>query len=199
MATAEPAAPALPALLQGYLDQLAAIRRDSAELAGSVTDAQFNWVPAPGRWSVGQVVNHLNLADESYVDRIARALEDGRARGLQDRGDYRPSWVGGMMVRSMEPPPRRRFKAPKMWHPTDFKVALDPARELARLDELHGRIEELIRDAAGLDLRRIRLASPASPLVRMNVGDAFALILAHERRHLYQLRKVTGEAGYPTE
>ena len=98
----------------------------------------------------------------------------------------------------MEPPPRRRFKAPKQWHPTDFRTAaLDPASELARLAELHDQIEGQIREAAGLDLRRIRLSSPVSGLIRMNLGDAFALILTHERRHLYQLRKVTEELGYP--
>lgn len=197
MATAESAVPVLPALLQGYLDQLAFIRRETAELTGGITDAQFNWAPAPERWSAAQVVNHLTLVDGDYTDRIARVLADGRARGLRDRGDYKPSLLGGMMVRSMEPPPRRRFKAPRQWHPTDFKVAADPAAELARLNELHDRIEALIREAAGLDLRRIRLASPVSRLIRMNVGDAFALILTHERRHLYQLRKVTEEPGYP--
>ncbi|HEU4557709.1 MAG TPA: DinB family protein [Longimicrobium sp.] len=197
MATAASAAPVLPTLLQGFLDQLAFIRRETAELTDGISAAQFNWVPAPGRWSVGQVVNHLALADASYVERIAGVLADGRARGLRDRGDYKPSLLGGMMVRSMEPPPRKRFKAPKIWQPADFKVALDPAGELARLDGLHGRIEALIREAAGLDLRRIRLSSPVSSLIRMNVGDALALILSHERRHLYQLRKVTEEAGYP--
>jgi hypothetical protein len=197
MATAETALPVLPALLQGYLDQLAFIRRETAELTGGITDAQFSWRPAPERWSAAQVVNHLNLADSDYTDRIAQVLADGRAHGLKDRGDYKPSLLGGMMVRSMEPPPRRRFKAPKIWRPADSGPALDRASELARLDRLHDRIEALIREAAGLDLRRIRLGSPVSGLIRMNLGDAFALILTHERRHLYQLRKVTEEAGYP--
>jgi hypothetical protein len=31
----------------------------------------------------------------------------------------------------------------------------------------------------------------------MNVGDALNLVLTHERRHLYQLRRITEEAGYP--
>lgn len=197
MATAESAVPVLPALLQGYLDQLASVRRETAELTDGITAARFNWVPAPGRWSVGQVVNHLALADNDYIARIAKALADGRARGLRDRGDYKPSLVGGMLVRSMEPPPRKRFKAPRIWQPADSREALDPERELARLNELHDEVEALIREAAGLDLRRIRLSSPVSSLIRMNVGDALALILSHERRHLYQLRKVTEEAGYP--
>jgi len=199
MTATEPAAvPTLSPPLQGFLDQLAFIRRETAALTDGISDARFNWVPAPGRWSVGQVVNHLNLSGASYLDRLEPLLADARARGLRDRRDYKPSLVGGILVRSMEPPPRKRFKAPAIWRPAEVGPALDRAAELARLNALHDRIETLIRSAEGLDLRRIRLASPVSRLIRMNAGDALNLVLTHERRHLYQLRKVTEEAGYPT-
>ncbi|HET7228530.1 MAG TPA: DinB family protein [Longimicrobium sp.] len=198
MTTADPAAmPALSPLLRGYMDQLAFIRRETAELADGITEAQFNWVPGPGRWSVGQVVNHLNISGSSYVERLEPLLADARAHGLRDRGDFKPSLVGGFLVRSMEPPPRKRFKAPRIWRPAEPGPALDRERELARLHTLHDRVEALIRVADGLDLRRIRIASPVSGLIRMNAGDALNLLLTHERRHLHQLRKVTEEAGYP--
>jgi hypothetical protein len=197
MTTTEPAAAALSPLLRGYLDQLAAIRRETAELTDGITDARFGWRPAPERWSPGQIVNHLNLAGGDYVFRIARALEGARARGLRDRGDYRPGLIGGMLVRSMEPPPRKRFKAPRIWQPANAGPAPDRERELARWHALHDALEAQVRAAAGLDLRRIRIASPVSRLIRMSVGDALALLLAHERRHLLQLRKVTEELGYP--
>ncbi|HYH80721.1 MAG TPA: DinB family protein [Longimicrobium sp.] len=194
MTTAEPA---LSPLLEGYLSQLAFIRRETAELTDGITDAQFAWRPAPERWSPGEIVNHLNLSGESYVGRLAALLADARARGLKDRGDFKPSLFGGALVRSMEPPPRRRFKAPRIWRPETAGPALDRGRELARWHALHDALEAQIRAAAGLDLRRIRLASPVSALIRMNAGDALALMLTHERRHLLQLRKVTEEAGYP--
>jgi hypothetical protein len=198
MTTTEPASiPATSPLLRGFLEQLAFIRRETEALTGGIPDARFNWVPGPGRWSVSQVVNHLNVAGRDYLERIAPLLADARARGVRDRGDYKPSWVGGLMVRSMEPPPRRRFKVPKIWAPAEAGPALDRAAELRRLDALHDAIEAQIRAAGGLDLRRIRIASPVSPLIRMNVGDALNLVLTHERRHLYQLRRITEEAGYP--
>lgn len=197
MTTTETAAPALSPLLQGYLDQLAAIRRETAELTNGMGDARFTWTPSPDRWSPGQIVNHLNLVGGDYVFRIARALEGARARGLRDRGDYRPGLIGGMLVRGMEPPPRKRFRAPRIWQPANAGPATDRARELARWHALHDALEAQIRAAAGLDLRRARLSSPVSRLIRIGVGDALALLLAHERRHLLQLRKVTEEPGYP--
>jgi len=184
-------------LLRGFLDQLAFIRRETIALTDGIDGTRFRWLPAPGRWSAGQVVSHLVAAGEDYLRRIAPALETARARGLTDRGDYRPSLIGGLLVRSMEPPPRRRFRTPKIWAPADAGPALDPSTEMPRLHALHDALEGRIRAADGLDLRRIRIASPVSPLLRVNAGDALNLVLTHERRHLFQLRTITEEPSYP--
>lgn len=194
MTTTEPAARPSSSLLQGFLDQLSFIRRETAALTDGISPERFNRVPGPGRWSAGQVVSHLLAVGDDYVARLEPLLADARTRGLHDRGDYRPSLVGGLMVRSMEPPPRRRFKAPRIWRPAETST-LSPEDELAKLDALHDRLESLVRAAEGLDLRRIRIASPVSSLLRMNAGDALNLVFTHERRHLHQLREIVEDAA----
>jgi DinB family protein len=193
--TAAPAA--LSPLLRGYLQQLDTIRREAAELTDGLTDAQFGWRAAPGTWSAGQIVDHLNVSGRSYTKVLGPALDTARARGSTDRGDYRRSLMGGLMAWSMEPPPRLRLKAPRIYRPADAGPAVDRERELAEWRALHDELEALIRAAAGLDLRRIRIVSPVTPLVRMNAGDALALLLAHERRHLWQLRRLREQPGFP--
>ena len=193
--TAARAAPAtLPPLLERYLEQLRALRREAEALTADLDDARFAWQPGPGRWSVGEIVAHLNVAGRDYLDGFAHSVSEARRRGLRDRGDYRHSWIGRLLARSMEPPPRKKFKHPRPWTPRD--PARSPGREteLATWRALHGEVEERIREAAGVDLRRAKFVSPASKLVRMNAGDALWVLLAHERRHLWQLRK-TREAG----
>jgi len=39
--------------------------------------------------------------------------------------------------------------------------------------------------------------SPGSRLLRMSLGDALALVLAHERRHLWQLRQLRADPAFP--
>lgn len=197
MAATTTAPTELSPLLRGCLDQLAAIRREAAELTDGVSDAQFGWRPEPGKWSMGQIVDHLNVSGRSYTDALSPALAHARARGSADRGDFRPSLVGGIMVWSMEPPPRLRLKAPRIYRPADGGPALDRERELADWRALHDAVEERIRAAAGLDLRRTRIVSPVTRLVRMNAGDALALVLAHERRHLWQMRRLREHPGFP--
>jgi len=194
---APPQAPLSP-LLRRYLDELAAIRRDADALTAGISDAQFAWRPEPDRWSIGQIVSHLRATGGSYVASLRPALATARERGMTDRGDFRPGLIGGMMVRSMEPPPRMRFKAPRIWRPAEGEGSrLDRERELAGWRALHDDFEALIRAAVGLDLRRVRIASPAAKLMRISAGDALALLLAHERRHLWQMRGVREHAGFP--
>jgi hypothetical protein len=198
MPTIVPPEDLLSPLLRRYLDELAAIRRDANALTGGISDAQFAWRPEPGRWSVGQIVSHLRAAGHSYAAALRPALAKARERGMTDRGDFKSSLIGGMMVRSMEPPPRRRFKAPRIWRPAEGEArGFDRERELSGWRALHDELAALIHAAAGLDLRRIRIASPAARLLRMNAGDALALVLAHERRHLWQMRGVREHAGFP--
>lgn len=198
MAPTRPPTPVpLPPLLERRLEELRAIRRDAASLTDGLSAAQLAWSPAPGRWSMADVVAHLNRTGRLYLDALAHALADARARGMTDRGDWKPTFVGGMMTRSMEPPPRIRLPAPRIFRPAEGEKAIDGPREVATWRALHVEMEERIREAAGLDLRRAKVTSPASRWMKMNAGDALSLLLAHERRHLWQMRNVRKSAGFP--
>lgn len=47
-------------------------------------------------------------------------------------------------------------------------------------------IEALIKDGATIDLNRAALPNPFVRVVRIRVGTAFRVLLAHMRRHLRQ-------------
>ena len=52
------------------------------------------------------------------------------------------------------------------------------------------RWEQLLNSANGLDLERIRVRSPAVPLIKLSLGAAFEIQAAHERRHLLQAEQL---------
>jgi hypothetical protein len=54
---------------------------------------------------------------------------------------------------------------------------------------------ESLHMANGLDLGRVKIPSPASWRVKLNLAAAFALLAAHERRHLWQARRVKDRLG----
>jgi hypothetical protein len=60
------------------------------------------------------------------------------------------------------------------------------ASVLAEFDGYQRRLVELLAEANGLALSRIKIRSPFNASVRYNVYSAFRIIAAHERRHLWQ-------------
>jgi hypothetical protein len=71
---------------------------------GPLDLAQLNEHPEPNGWSVGQVLEHLCVADGRYEDPLAALM----ARSRQDAGaparEWKPSFIGGMIAGSLLKP-----------------------------------------------------------------------------------------------
>jgi hypothetical protein len=63
----------------------------------------------------------------------------------------------------------------------------------------HKSLEQLVRDANGVDLAKVKVPSPITSLIRYNLGMAFWIQTAHDRRHLWQAREVRNSPGFPAE
>lgn len=175
--------------------ELEAVRRDAAELLGGLSDAQLAWRPEAGGWSVGEIACHLRTANTLYLGAIDGAISEARARGHTGFGGYKPGLLGGFMVKLMEPPVKRRFKSPAVFRPAD--EAHDWRAEVDGYLATHAALDERLHHAGGISLTQARVISPAQRLLRMNLGDAFALVLAHERRHLAQIRALRATPSFP--
>src|SRR5687768_8855802 len=101
------------AALERYQDQLLSIRQEVPGLVAHLSDAQFHWSPGPARWSMAQCFEHLNATARAFVPAIDRAMADARARGLTGSGPFVYSLFERLFLRSTEPPPRLRMRAPR--------------------------------------------------------------------------------------
>lgn len=180
--------------LQDCLRQIEAVKRDAPALVTGLSDAQFNWHPEPGRWSIAQCLDHLNVATGKTLPAFDRAISDARSRGRVASGPFRYSWFANWMVRSMEPPVKRRMGTVKLFTPAPERRVAEVIPEFLRVRD---QFAERVRQADGLDLKRARVTSPVTRLLRMPLGAYFAFILAHDRRHLWQARLVREAAGFP--
>jgi hypothetical protein len=98
------------------------------------------------------------------------------------------------MVYTMKPTTRWRSKAPRAFVPTSGRrrseiMAAFGAYQVQYIDRL--------RQSNGLDLARARITSPVTRWLRMPLGSAFALTIAHEQRHLAQARRVCETPAFP--
>lgn len=179
--------PALCADNDAFRRQFEQLSADAEALVAPLTDDEFGWQPAPTSWSVGQCLEHLNVSARQYLPAIDDAIASAIRRSLFNEGPFTYNWIGRLVVASMEPPPRFAFKAPKVFRPEEPRPPRDVlagfrAYQVQYIDRLHA--------ANGLDLARARVRSPAAAWLWLPLGSAFALMAAHERRHLWQARQV---------
>lgn len=159
-----------PVMQQNYLiqllDQIDAINERVKALGSDLDDAQLNSQPADGGWSIGQVFEHLVVANDSYVERIRDIVRRHDARrSRSNQAAWRPTLMGRLIADALRS--TRNLPAPRMYRPS-------PRPRPNVVDEFLRRQHELaalVHEAEGLDWRRVRTRSPVTPLVRLNLGD----------------------------
>ncbi len=189
----------LHAPLSDYVRQYEDLKRDARRLTEGLSETQFNWQPTPERWSIAQCLEHLNAVALPYTESLALGIAEARRRGEVARGVIRYSFIERWMIRSLEPPPRRRLPAPGMFRPEAAASSSDPAAVMSAYLELKDRFIELLVSADGLDIGKRKIATPVSKFIRLRIGAAFAFLASHERRHLWQARQVRESHAFPDD
>ncbi len=168
-------------------------------LTAGLSHPQFNWRPGTASWSIGQCLSHLNVVDGQDLAPLRAAIADGRSRQLTGDGPFTYGFFSRKFITSMEPPAKRKFKAPKHYAPPDES---DPQATLAEFRRISKDLRALAQSAAGLHLARVKTSMPASlpllrALVKMPLGARLELITAHDRRHLWQAEAVRNHPDFP--
>lgn len=185
----------LPADLQEIVDAIDAADREAEAIAAGLSDAQFFWRPDAGRaWSVALCLDHLATANSVYCDGMERAAKEARARNWRRRDPIRSNVFGRWFISSMEPPPRRRQTAPGKIQPASARSRDEIMRAFR---EAHDRVRALARESADLDVNRAAFPNPFIQFVRVRLGTGFRILAAHDRRHLWQARRVTEREDFP--
>jgi hypothetical protein len=179
---------------------------DEADLlASGLTDEQFTWSPASapsalrrGRpapaWSIAQCIDHLNVTARLYLPQLDEGIANAIRQGMYGEGPFTYWWLARMFVRMLEPPPRLRVKTPEAFQPPPARAR----REImAAFRAYQVQYVDRLRQANGLDLARARVRSPVASWMYMPLGTGFAAMTAHERRHLWQAKKVMQAPGFP--
>jgi len=187
---------ALAPAIDEYRRQFEQLSSDGDALVGPLDDAQFRWRPGPEAWSVAECLEHLNVTARLYLPTLDEGIADAIRRGLYAEGPYRYNILGRLVVKIMEPPSRLRLRAPRPFQPEAERtrhgiMAAFRAYQVQYIDRL--------RQANGLDLARAHVSSPAARWLRIPLGSAFALMTAHERRHLWQAQRVVASPGFPSD
>lgn len=141
--------------------------------------------PSPGKWSVIQVLEHLNGYGRYYLLAIERSLKQDKPATEY----FNPGWLGDYFTRLMQPSEegqvKNKMKAPKNNRPS---ALLDAFPVLNTFIEQQHYMLELLETAKGKNIGAIRIPVSISRLIKLKLGDTFRFLVAHEQRHFVQIR-----------
>ena len=173
------------------LDPIAETYRDALRrmraLDARIDDETFNAKPSPTSWSVGECVVHLNTIAKGYLPLFEGALEDAP----NGSGPYKWGWVSRRFIEAVRPGSRPIPTAGAMRPPATEGAtsSIDRARAMARFEDDMDRYLAVLERADGLDVSRVRVASPFLRILRLPVGAFLEAMGLHAQRHVGQAER----------
>jgi uncharacterized damage-inducible protein DinB len=170
---------------QEGLAQLERTRKEVVDATKGLSEAQWKFKPAPDRWSVAEVLEHIALSEEFLFENTSQKVMQAPS-GEADR-DVK---AGDTAVLAVIPDRSQKAQAPEPLHPTGRWT---PKEALDEFSQRRARTVEFLKSTP--DLRDHVVDSPiGQPL------DAYQWILfisAHSERHTKQMLEVKADANFP--
>jgi hypothetical protein len=144
--------------------------------------------PGPGRWSVAQVIEHLNTYGRYYLPKLQQAISNDNSKPAEW---FVPGWLGGYFTKSMLPKPdgmiKNKMKTFKNHNPAPD---IDVSRALQEFEQQEVLLLQLLDKARGVNINHIRIPVSIAPFIKLKMGDVFGFLIAHHQRHFVQIEKI---------
>jgi hypothetical protein len=204
-------------MIERAFAEFAAARGRTVAIAAPLTQVQLDFSPRSGRWSIGQVIDHVMLAEDLYRGEIARLIELVRAgkrpylRRTFSDVNVSPLFVPDVFLPMFDLP----FTIMNRFIPQavrDFAVEYpllpmrNPTIATPRAGrpgaELRGQLVSSLERthtllASNVDLPFEQMVSEHPLMGVANVPHILAFLARHERRHHSQVERVRSDATFP--
>jgi hypothetical protein len=157
----------------------------------SLDAAVLRHEPGEGRWSVAQVLAHLNSYGKYYLPEIQKSLDNSSLAATEF---FSPGWAGEYFTKIMRPGIngviKNKMKSPKGHRPMPI-ADVDGVIDIF-IDQQYWLLE-LIEQARKKAIGKIRTPISISRFIKLKTGDTFRFLIAHEQRHFVQIENVINE------
>jgi hypothetical protein len=169
------------------LQYLESTKKGVLEATKGLSDAQWNFKPAPERWSVAQVMEHLAAAEDMIRGLVQEQVMKTPAEPVRAVEEVKKADEG---VLAMVPDRSHKAQAPEPLQPTNRFGS--PAAAQKHFVESRAITEEYLKNATGL---RAHLGE--SPMGKLDGYQYVLLIAAHSDRHTKQMLEVKADPNFP--
>ena len=179
---------ALPNAVERLWSELERVRADVLREVDGLSQRQADWKPSDNDWSVGEIVDHLTIAETATSKLTTKLLKEVQA------GSAAAIFPHDLTELSAPPigPGGGGGEAPPVVWPGHGK----PIGELvSAMKATRARSRESVERLAGCDPRRLTFKH--FRFGDMDLGQWWRLTAAHDAMHLRQIREVKSAPGFP--
>lgn len=173
----------LHARIEELLEHLDETRAALIDSVAHVAPARRAARPADGRWSVGEVLDHVHRVESGYTRLLTKRVADARARG--HASETETSSILGTVDSGLLTDRSRRIQAPELVVPREG-ATVDEA--LTALDGSRAALRAALADASGLALGTITHQHPF--FGTLNMYQWGVVLGFHDLRHAEQIREI---------
>ncbi len=172
--------------LQRALDYLKSTRAGVIDATKDLSEAQWNFKPAPERWSVAEVTEHIAAAED-----LLMGLIQGQVMNAPANPEGTDAKAVDQLVLQAIPDRSHKLKAPEPLVPVNrFHT---PAESLAHFEASRAKTIEFLQKTKGL-----RDHASDSPLgKKLDAYQWILFIAAHSDRHTKQILEVKADSNFP--
>jgi hypothetical protein len=182
------------------IDQLEADVRQiiaAAEHLKNADPVKLSYSVSEGSWSVAQVLEHLNMYNRYYLPVMERSMVH---ISKDTNAWFIPGFWGNYFTKMMMPKDiyeiKNKMKTPRGYIPTK---GLNVSAVFSEFFQHQNKLLQLLEVARRRNLSSIRIPISISRLIRLQLGDTFRFLIAHEQRHLIQARNTIKAVGVATD
>ena len=183
-----------PSMTQKERDQVIQLLKDSQQefvkAVTDLTDEQWRWKPSPERWSVGEVAEHVMLAETALFSKMQEAIDKPANPDWEQKTKGKTELLLQVMA-----PRLGKAKSPE---------EIVPAGKLTRAEVMSGFAKVRARTLAFAEETQIALKEHTSehPFQFFNTLNGYQWLIyipLHNMRHDKQIEEVKATAGFPVK
>jgi hypothetical protein len=174
-----------PADKERALKYLETTKKNIEDATKGLSEAQWNFKPAPDRWSVAECMEHIAATEDRLQGMIVAQVM--KAPAAPDRDVVK---IDAMVI-SMIPDRSHKAQAPEELKPTNRFGGADAS--LKHFEESRAKTEDILKSTP--DLRGHAVDSPIG--VKLDAYEWILFITAHSERHTKQIQEVKADPNFP--
>jgi DNA replication initiation complex subunit (GINS family) len=161
-------------------------RQEFLAAIDGVTEQQWKWKPAPERWSVGEVAEHIVIAEASQFANVQKAISSAPNPDWEEKTNGKTERLEAVLA-----PRLGRVQAPEAIVP---KGGMTLAQAKERFEEQRAEMVKFARETDA-PLKQYTIDNPF--FGTLNAYHWLIYAPLHTMRHDKQIAEVKATAGYP--